>query len=215
MQQLRFTLIGLASVIPAIVATVLLSSQPPLSIALYAIAATLFGLAAYGLFFRYVRRSARADWRTTPTDRQRGALRIVPVIFGLLGVLFLFQGATVSTTSLSIPYYAASAISIATGSYYGVALMALWYRESTGRAKRAARESETPTRAAVTGGVITVTGMILFTLLAVLAGPVALGFVAEGVAVVMAGLAIFFEACYLRGQDPYRRLRLRAPATPP
>lgn len=137
MQQLRFTLIGLASVIPAIVATVLLSSQPPLSIALYAIAATLFGLAAYGLFFRYVRRSARADWRATPTDRQRRGLRVVPVIFGLLGALLFFQGATASTTFTSIVCYVAGAISIAAALYYGAALMALRYRESTGRAKPA------------------------------------------------------------------------------
>ena len=137
MQGLRFSLIGLAAVIPGTIATALPSSQRPLSIALYAIAATLLGLAAYGLVFRYVRRSARADWRATPSDRQRRALQLVPVIFGFLGVLFFFQGATASTTSFSIRYYVASAISIATGSYYGVALMVLWYRESTGRAKPA------------------------------------------------------------------------------
>ncbi|MCL4308934.1 MAG: hypothetical protein M1126_06230 [Candidatus Thermoplasmatota archaeon] len=61
----------------------------------------------------------------------------MPVIFGLLGMLSLFQGVMADTTYLSIPYYAASAISIAMGSYCEGALIALRHRESTGRARPA------------------------------------------------------------------------------
>lgn len=212
-QRLRFILIGLASLIPWTIATLLLASHLGLAIALYVIGAILWGVSLYGLVLRYyLKRSARAELRATPTESQRRAERILPIILGGVAAFLLFEGATASTLFLSAWAYASGAIFIGMGLYYG---LRPWYLKTTPRAEAATREEATATKAAVTGGAIAVTGSILFFILAYLAGPVPLGFVSLGFAVVMLGLAIFFEVCYLRGLDPYRRLRHRLSATPP